>query len=620
LSRAKFSNILTPTLRSDRRGDVAGRGRSRRDPTDQPEDGMVDPAIIAPRSLRVAAFTAAAAATPARSRPRLITPGRPSERRTSMSSPSQSRILCALVVILATLAVFAVVTLAGPPAAEAQRKKILNIAAKEPDTLDPHSSTLGQSQAIARFMFRGLTRFAIKDGKVTTAEVEPDLAESWTMSPDGTIWTFKLRKGVQFHKGFGELTAEDVKFSFERQINKTPGTRYGVNLDVIKSIEVVDPHTVQIVLKAYDAIFLLRMVGYQQGYIVSKKAATNPEQFKWNPVGTGPFYFDRHSPREKVVLKVFDQFHAGRPQIDEVHYFDVPEDATKLIGLEKGTFDLLYPEAVTADFADQVKKMGAVIDRRGPGQQERFYIDMTKPPFDDARVRKAFMHAIDRKAIKETMYPGGLARVASSCVPPGYFGHVPMSFPEHNPALAKKLLAEAGHPNGFTIKNYFISKSFFYPKVLTLAQEQLKQVGINVELQLVEHATFHENIRKNLNPFVLYGGTRITDADPWLSLFFDSKEIPDPATGNKGTNFAHYRGIDDLLAAGRVERDQKKRAAIYAETQKRLERDLVCLPIQDVANQWARNPKRVSNPFDPNYGEFSLHYSYNYPELLKIIN
>jgi peptide/nickel transport system substrate-binding protein len=537
-----------------------------------------------------------------------------------MSSHVRSRPPFALVAVLATLAVVSLVALAGPAPAEAQRKKVLNIAAKEPDTLDPHSSTLGQSQAIARFMFRGLTRFAIKDGKVTTSEVEPDLAESWTLSPDGTIWTFKLRKGVQFHKGFGELTAEDVKFSFERQINKTPGTRYGVNLDVIKSIEVIDPHTVQIALKAFDAIFLLRMVGYQQGYIVSRKAAEKLDQFKWNPVGTGPFYFERHSPREKIVLKAFDKFYGGRPQIDEVQWFDVPEDATKLIGLEKGTFDLLYPEAVTADFADQVKKMGAVIDRRGPGGQERFYINMTKPPFDDIRVRKAFMHAIDRKAIKETMYPGGLARVATSCVPDGYFGHIPMKFPEYNPELARKLLAEAGHPNGFTIKNYFISKSFFYPKVLTLAQEQLKQVGINVELQVVEHATFHENIRKNLDPFVLYGGTRITDADPWLSLFFDSKEIPDPATGNKGTNFAHYRGMDDLLAAGRVERDVKKRAAIYAETQKRMERDLVCLPISDVPNQWARNPKRVQAPFDPEYGEFSLHYSYNYPELLKVLN
>ncbi len=452
--------------------------------------------------------------------------------------------------LVTVLAAFALVTLADLPAAEAQRKKVLNIAAKEPDTLDPHSSTLGQSQAIARFMFRGLTRFAIKDGKVTTAEVEPDLAESWTLSPDGTTWTFKLRKGVQFHKGFGEMTAEDVKFSFERQLNKTPGTRYGVNLDVIKGIEILNPHTVQIQLKTFDAIFLLRMVGYQQGYIVSKKAAADHEKFKWNPVGTGPFYFDRHSPREKIVMKAFDKFYAGKPQIDEVHWFDVPEDSTKLIGLEKGTFDMLYPEAVTADFADQVKKMGMVIDRRGPGGQERFYIDMTHKPFDDIRVRRAFMHAIDRKAIKETMYPGGLARLATSCVPPGYFGHIPMSFPEHDVEKAKKLLAEAGHPNGFTVKNYFISKSFFYPKVLTLAQEQLKKAGINVELQVVEHATFHDNIRKNLNPFVLYGGTRITDADPWLSLFFDSKEIPDPATGNKGTNFAHYRAIDDLLARG----------------------------------------------------------------------
>src|SRR5688572_22916658 len=542
------------------------------------------------------------------------------EGRTLMSRRTHSSFPLILTAFLVTLFVLGLVAPGDPPGVEAQRKKILNVGAKEPDTLDPHGSTLGQSQAISRFMFRGLTRFAIKGGKVTTSEVEPDLAESWTLSPDGTVWTFKLRKGVQFHKNMGEMTAEDVKFSFERQMQKTPGTRYGVNLDVIKSMEVIDKHTIQIALKAYDAIFLMRMVGYQQGYIVSKKAAEKHEDFKWNPVGTGPFYFDRHSPREKIVLKAFDKFAGGRPQIDEVHWFDVPEDATKLIGLEKGTFDLLYPEAVTADFADQVKKMGAVIDRRGPGGQERFYINMTAKPFDDIRVRRAWMHAIDRKAIKETMYPGGLALLATSCIPPGYFGHKPMTFPEHDPEKAKKLLAEAGHPNGFTIKNYFISKSFFYPKVLTLTQEQLKKVGINVELQVVEHATFHENIRKNLNPFVLYGGTRITDADPWLSLFFDSKEIPDPATGNKGTNFAHYKGMDDLLVAGRLERDVKKRAAIYHETQKRMQRDLICLPISDVPGQWARNPKRVSTPFDPEYGEFSLHYSYNYPELLKVLN
>src|SRR2546430_16422363 len=285
-----------------------------------------------------------------------------------MFSQKSFRFPLPLLAALAALSTVGLAALGGPPAAEAQRKKIVNIAAKEPDTLDPYSSALVDSHAISPFMFRGLTWYAIKGGKVTTAEVEPNLAETWKLSPEGTIWTFKLRKGVQFHKGFGELTAEDVKFSFERQIKKAPGTRYGVNLDVIKSIEVVDSHTVQIVVKSFDPIFLLRMVGYQQGYVLSKKAMDKlGDGFKWNPVGTGPFYFDRHSPREKIVLKAFDKFPGGKPQIDEVNWFDVPEDATKLIGLEKGTFALLYPEAVTADVADQVKKMGHVIDRRGPG-------------------------------------------------------------------------------------------------------------------------------------------------------------------------------------------------------------------------------------------------------------
>jgi peptide/nickel transport system substrate-binding protein len=344
------------------------------------------------------------------------------------------------------------------------------------------------------------------------------------------------------------------------------------------------------------------------------------DKFGWNPVGTGPFYFSAHRPREKVILKAFDKYYFDHPQIDEVHWYDVPEDATKLIGLEKGTFDILYPEAVTADMEAQVLRMGMVLDKRGPGSQERFYLNYTQPPFDNLKVRQAFMHAIDRKAIKDTLYPGSLATLATSPLPPGYFGHMAVEMPEYNPELAKKLLAEAGHPNGLTINNYFISKSFFYPKVMTLVQEQLKKVGINVELQLVEHATYHENIRKNLNPFVLYGGTRITDGDVWFGLFFHSKEAPDPATGNKGTNFAHYKGIDDLIEQGRKEHDPAKRAALYHEAQKRIMQDAVCLPIADVPSLQPRNPKRVSTPFDSEYGEFALHYTYNYPEMLKILD
>ena len=117
-----------------------------------------------------------------------------------MSRPVLSRRSAVFVAAAATLVGCLVGALADPPAAAAQ-KKVLNIAAKEPETLDPHTSILGQTQAIKRFMYRGLTRFAIKDGKVITSEVEPDLAESWTLSPDGTVWTLSSRRVCSSTRG-----------------------------------------------------------------------------------------------------------------------------------------------------------------------------------------------------------------------------------------------------------------------------------------------------------------------------------------------------------------------------------------------------------------------------------
>ncbi|HXH09808.1 MAG TPA: ABC transporter substrate-binding protein [Alphaproteobacteria bacterium] len=520
--------------------------------------------------------------------------------------------------VLATL--FMLNTVAIPDSAHAQRK-ILNIGHIEPDTLDPHTSILGQTQAIVRFLYRGLTRFKITpDGKVTTAEVEPDMAESWTSNDDGTVWTFKLRKGIQWHKGFGEFTAEDVKFSIERvQDRSLKGNKFAKNLEIIKDVTVLDKYTVQITLHTYDPVFSLRLVGYQQGYMLSKKAVQKfGDDYAWNPVGTGPFYFERHVPRDRVVLRAHKDYYFGRPQIDEVRWFDVPEDATKLIGLEKGTFDLIVPNVFTAEVVDQVERLGMVIDKRGPGSQQRFYINYTKPPFDDIRVRQAFMHGIDRQAIVDILYPKGLAKVSPSPLPPGYFGHIPVEVPEYNPDRARQLLKEAGYPNGIAIRNYYITRSYFYPKVMVIVQEQLKKVGFDIEIQMVEHATYHEYIRKNLNPFVLYGGTRLTDGDIWLGLFFHSSEAPDPETGNTGTNFAHYKGIDDLIDQGRQERNPDKRAKLYHEAQRRIMADAVCLPILDTPSMTVRNPKRVTTPFDPEYGEFALHYIYNYPEMLAL--
>ena len=517
--------------------------------------------------------------------------------------------------------------------ADAAPRKVVRIAYEEQETLDPHTGILGQTQASLRILYRGLTRFAIKevaetapDGsravkrRVTTTEVEPDLAKSWTVSRDGTVWTFKLRQGVRFHKGYGELTAEDVKYSFERQMQRRRGMRFAKNLDVIRDIAVLDPHTVRITLKQYDPVFPLRMVGYQQGYIVSKKAALEfGEQFGWNPVGTGPFYFHRRLPREKIIFRAFEDYHGGRPSVDEIHWFDVPEDATKLIGLEKGTFDIAMPNLITADIREQAEAMGAVLDERGPSGQFRIYFNVRKEPFDDIRVRQAFMHAIDRHAIVNTLWPGGLGMVATSPLPPGYFGHTPAPIPAFDPDRARQLLAQAGHADSLTIRDYFITRSYGYPKIMIMVQEQLKRVGVDLQLQLVEHATYHRNIRNNLNPFVLYGGTRLTDGDIMLSLFFHSSEAPDPATGNQGTNFAHYDGIDHLLEAGRHTRDRDTRAALYHKAQRRIMDDAVCLPIVDIPSRSIRHSGRVSTPFDPQFGEYAIHNFYTYPELFDVM-
>jgi peptide/nickel transport system substrate-binding protein len=501
--------------------------------------------------------------------------------------------------------------------AHAQRN-ILNVGMREPESMDPHTT---YNQGVLRLVYRGLVRFKITpDNTVTTTEVEPDLAESWTTNGDGTVWTFKLRQGVKWHKGFGQFTAEDVKFSIERvQDRSFKANKFVQNLAIVKEVNVLDTHTVQITLHTFDPVFLLRLVGYQQGYIVSQKAVTQyGDDYAWNPIGTGPFYFDQRLPGEKVVLKAHSDYYFGRPQIDEVHWFDVPDDSTKLIGLQEGTFDIVSPNVMTPQIVDLVQRLGMVIDTRGPGGQQRFYLNYTRPPFDDIRVRRAFLHGVDRQLIVDTLYPKGLAKVATSPLPPGYFGHISVEMPEYNPGRSRQLLKEAGYPDGITVKNYYVSKLHFYPKVMVMVQEQLRKAGFNIELQLAEHLTYHEYIRKDLNPFVLYGGTRLPDGDVWLSEFFHSSAAPNPDTGNAGSNFAHYKEIDDVIDRGKREHDPNARAKLYHAAQRRIMADAVCLPILDVANTSVRNPQRVSSPFDPQYGESAVHYFYNYPEMLTL--
>ena len=512
----------------------------------------------------------------------------------------------------------------------AQDVDILRVGYREPDTLDPHAAVVGPSQAIVRLLYRGLTRFAIRDGRVSTSEVDPDLAESW-VEPEGNdlTWVFRLRQGVEFHHAFGEMTADDVKFSFERQLQGSQHMAYTRNLDIISAIDVINSHTLSITLKYPDPLFPLRIVGYQQGYIVSKKAVQlYGERFQWNPVGTGPFYFDQRLVDEKIILKTHFAYqdpletHQGatikRSNIDEVHWFDVRDDATALLGLKHGAFDIIFPNVITRALVASVEQAGAVLDKRGPGTLWALFFNTAKRPFDEIEFRRAVMSAIDRKAIQTASWLEELSTLATSPLPRGYVGHMAVEIPPYDPDNAKALLSQAIHIHP-SLDTHVISQNPTYHQTMALVQKQLEAVGIHLPLVVVDHEAYHEHIRANANGMVLYGAARITHGHVMLGQFYHSSQIPSAHSNAQGTNFSHYRDLDSLLDHALQSQSPENRDAFYHQAQQRLIADAVVLPLVVVPDTSVRNPKHVHTPFDPERGESALHYFYNYPERFELL-
>ncbi len=201
-------------------------------------------------------------------------------------------------------------------AARAEKALNLGVLSADMGILEPHLSSTTANLPIMDSIFNALVRFA--PGSASLEKIEPDLAERWESSPDGKVWTFHLRKGVQFHHGYGELTAEGRGYSLQKAASKETSTWYSEYAAVDK-IEALDPYTVRIALKHTVPSFLGLVVNYHGGMILSKKAVEKlGADFKLKPVGTGPFAFEEYVPKQKTVLKAQDQYFRGRPNLDKV--------------------------------------------------------------------------------------------------------------------------------------------------------------------------------------------------------------------------------------------------------------------------------------------------------------
>ncbi len=466
-----------------------------------------------------------------------------------------------ITVIFSFIALFA--------AAEANAK-VLRVGSGVADvgTLDPHFATNFGEYPIVKAMFNGLVD--LPPGTVDIEGIEPDLAERWTVNEDGTVWTFYLRQGVQWHHGYGEFTSEDVVFSFNRMKSEEVGSPWRSEVANIKEVRAIDRYTVEIELHAADPFALLRLVGYHSGFIVSKKAVEElGSEHRFRPVGTGPFMIERYNPRQSVILTANKDYFKGRPKLDGLEFIFMPDTSTRELALRRQEIDAADGNAEQI-WVDRMRAQGLIVDTVGPGNGYFFQFNMTKPPFDNLQVRRALAYAVNRNDVVQFLGPA-LARELKSPVPMGYFGHTTEGLEtyDYNPEMARRLLAEAGYPNGFEFEIYMSEASSYLPFAQIL-QEHWRRIGVTMKLNIVDHASYHERIREDLNGVILYNATRLPIADIYLSQFYHSDAIVGKPTAI--TNFSHIgdvvASVDHLIEEARFELNPERQRDLYAEAQR----------------------------------------------------
>jgi peptide/nickel transport system substrate-binding protein len=334
----------------------------------------------------------------------------------------------------------------------------------------------------------------------------PSLAESWTQSKDGLVWEFVLRKNVRFHNG-EMVTAEDVKFSFERY----RGTAAKLLHDKVAAVEAVEPSRVRFKLKKPWPDFLTFYATPATGaaWVVPKKYVekVGDDGFKKAPVGAGPYKFVSFKPGVELVLEAHEGYWRKAPNVKTLVLRVVPDEATRLAALKRGEVDIAY--SITGPLAEELKRSPglALKPTYMPFTSWLVPVDQWDPksPWHDRRVRQAANLAIDREAINQASYLG-LSKVTASIVPHqmDYFWQPPSA--RYDVAQAKKLLAEAGYPNGFDAGE--LSGDMIYGAAIgEPAANYLNAAGIRVRLHLMERAAYYAEYGDRKLRGVLYTGS-----------------------------------------------------------------------------------------------------------------
>ena len=409
----------------------------------------------------------------------------------------------------------------------------------------------------------------------------PSLAESWQESKDHLTFTFTIRKNARFHNG-EPVTAEDVKFSFERY----KGASNTLLKEKVKDVQVLAPNQVRFVLKEPWGDFMTFYGTTASGaaWIVPKKYVqqVGEDGFKTAPVGAGPYKVVSFKPGVEIVMEAFDGYWRKAPSVKRLVMRSMPEETTRAAALRNGEVDIVY--LLTGPTAEAIQKT-AGFKVVAPLLSGAFWLELPdqwdpKSPWHDRRVRLAASHAIDRQAVNqaETL---GFSRLTGSIVPRIFQYAVAYDPPAYDPARAKKLLAEAGYPNGFDGGDFAPFPP--YDSMGEAIQGYLQAVGIRTRIRSMERAAYFTAWReKKLHGVILVITATFGNAATRLEPYVTKDGI---------YSYGSRPEIDDLYVRQSREPDPKKREALVGQIQKTLHEQVMNIPIYELAFIWGVGPR-----------------------------